>query len=151
MMPAKAPLLLAFPVATWERDGLAAALSKSDLPIGDVHLADRLFWRFEHNDVPAGFGGLEIHGTDALLRSVVTMPPMRGHGVGSAIVAALETEAMIAGAHTMWLLTTKSAPFFARLGYAMRERAAVPEGIRQAQEFATLCPADATVMTKPLA
>lgn len=152
MRPAtEVPRPLAFPLAPWEREGLAAALAKAGLPANDVRETDRLFWRFEHNDVPAGFGGLEVHGKDALLRSVVTLPPMRRQGIGSAIVAALETEARIAGCRNVWLLTTSAPAFFEALGYTQRERAAVPEGIRGTQEFAALCPANATVMTKALA
>jgi GNAT superfamily N-acetyltransferase len=86
--------LLALPLAPWERDGLKAALVKAGLPaehVGDPRL---LFWRFEtHEDVPVGFGGLELHGTDARLHSVVTLPPLRELGMGAAIVAALEDEA----------------------------------------------------------
>lgn len=86
--------LLAMPLAAWERDGLKTALAKAGLPaddIGDPHL---LFWRFESRaNVPAGFGGLEIHHGDALLRSIVTLPPVRRLGMGSAIVAVLEIEA----------------------------------------------------------
>jgi amino-acid N-acetyltransferase len=151
MGPTETPRPLAFPLAPWERDGLAAALAKANLPIGDIREPDRLFWRFEHNDIPVGFGGLEIHGKDALLRSIVTLPPVRRHGIGSAIVAALETEARIAGCRTVWLLTTLAPAFFEALGYTRREHAAVPEGIRGTQEFAALCPADATVMMKALA
>ena len=44
-------------------------------------------------DIPVGFGGLEIHGSDALLRSLVTLPPLRQLGMGAAMVAVLETEA----------------------------------------------------------
>ena len=145
------PRPLAFPLAPWEREGLAAALAKADLATSDIREPDRLFWRFEHNDVPVGFGGLEIHGKDALLRSVVTLPPVRRRGIGGAIVAALETEARFAGCRKVWLLTTLAPAFFEALGYARVDRAAVPEGIRDTQEFAALCPANATAMTKALA
>ena len=82
-----APRLLATPLAAWERDGLKAALAKTGLPADDVGDAELLFWRFESlNDVPVGFGGLEIHGRDALLRSVVILPRLREIGMGRAIV-----------------------------------------------------------------
>lgn len=55
--------LLATPLAAWERDGLKAALVKAGLPADDVGDARPLFWRFETaEDIPVGFGGLEIHG-----------------------------------------------------------------------------------------
>jgi amino-acid N-acetyltransferase len=143
--------LRGFPLAPFERDGLKAALTKAKLPTDDIAAPGRLFWRFEREDMLVGFGGLEIHGRDALLRSVVTLPPLRRRGIGAAIVAALETEALVAGSRTVWLLTTTAAPFFARLGYAVAERDKVPKSMRETQEFASLCPAGATMMTKPLA
>ena len=58
--------LLATPLAAWERDGLAAALVKAGLPADDVGDPNVLFWRFEsYEDVPVGFGGLEVHGSEA--------------------------------------------------------------------------------------
>jgi N-acetylglutamate synthase-like GNAT family acetyltransferase len=149
-MARRAPPLTAIPLAIWERDGLAAALRKSALPADDVTAAEPLFWRFEA-DVPVGFGGLEVHAADALLRSVVTLPPLRNRGYGSAIVVALEAEAMLLKCRSVWLLTTSAARLFERLGYATCDRAAVPEAIRATPQFAALCPASATAMVKRLA
>src|SRR5438132_2386763 len=82
------------PLAAFERDGLRAALIKAGLPVDNLGEPHVQCWRFEtYNDVPVGFGALEIHGADALLRSVVTIPPVRRIGMGRAIVAALEAEA----------------------------------------------------------
>lgn len=143
--------LTAIPLATWERDGLASALRKAGLPAADVGKPDRHFWRYETREgVPVGFGGLEVHGPDALLRSVVTIPPMRGRGFGSAMVAALEAEAALRGCHTIWLLTASSEGFFARLGYVRHDRDNAPEAIRNTEEFASLCPASAALMVKRL-
>jgi N-acetylglutamate synthase-like GNAT family acetyltransferase len=145
------PRLSATPLATWERDGVKAALTKAGLPADDVDSATLLFWRFETDDLtPVGFGGLEIHGEHALLRSVVTLPPMRRRGVGRGIVKALEAEAQFAGCRAIWLLTTTTGELFGRLGYEPCERTNVPAAIRQMQQFAVLCPASATVMTKSL-
>lgn len=144
--------IISFPLAKGERDGLMAALKRAGLPMEDVKEADHLFWRFETADnMPAGFGGLEIHGTDGLMRSVVTLPPVRGRGIGGAIVTAIETEAAIAGCRALWLLTESAVPFFRRLGYQECARAAVPEAIRMTPLFASLCPASATAMVKRLA
>jgi N-acetylglutamate synthase-like GNAT family acetyltransferase len=148
---AVAPRLNAIPLAAWERDGLVAALRKAGLPADDIESPDRLFWRFEAEDLtPVGFGGLEIHGDDALLRSVVTLPPLRHRGIARAIVAALEAEARIAGCRAVWLLTNSARELFDRLGYAECARATVPHAIRETQEFAVLCPSSATAMMKPL-
>jgi N-acetylglutamate synthase-like GNAT family acetyltransferase len=146
------PKLIAHPLRPGERGALAAALTKAKLPTEDVEAPGRLFWRFETtDDVPVGFGGLEVHGEDALLRSLVTLPPVRNRGVGAAMVAALEFEARLHGCRSLWLITTVAADFFARLGYARCERAVVPPGIRETAQFSTLCPASADILKKRLA
>jgi N-acetylglutamate synthase-like GNAT family acetyltransferase len=141
--------LLATPLATWERDGLKAALIKSGLPADGVADGHSLFWRFETAaDIPAGFGGIEVHGGHALLRSVVTLPPLREIGIGSAIVAALESEARLLKCRSIYLVTTSAADFFERLGYAPCARSDVPDAIRGSHHFAQLCCATGTVMVK---
>jgi N-acetylglutamate synthase-like GNAT family acetyltransferase len=145
-----APQLFALPLAPWERDGLKAALKKSGLPASDIEAPDRLFWRFERNDMPVGFGGLEIHGEAALLRSLVTLPPLRSRGFGGAIAAALEVEAKARGCRAVYLLTTDEASFFAGLGYLPCSRRDVPAAIRATEQFTSLCPESATVMVKRL-
>ena len=147
----KLPHLTPFPLASWEREGLKAALRKAGLPCEDVEAPNRLFWRFETDDLmPVGFGGLEVHGHDALLRSVVTLPPLRRKGIGAAIVTLLEVEGRALGVQALWLLTTSAADYFADLGYVTCERMKVPQAIRDTKEFAALCPASAVVMTKRL-
>jgi N-acetylglutamate synthase-like GNAT family acetyltransferase len=141
--------LIATPLAAWERDGLMAALVKAGLPAGDVGDPHLLFWRFEtYEDIPAGFGGLELHAPDALLRSIVTLPQLREIGVGSGIVARLEDEARVHKCRALYLLTNSEADFFARLGYARCEPSDVPEAIRASAQFASLRPADAIAMVK---
>lgn len=132
-----------------EREALARALFNAGLPVDDLDEPGRLFWRYETgDDLPVGYGGLEIHGRDALMRSVVTLPPARRQGVGAAIVAALEVEAVALGVGAVWLLTTSATAFFIARGYAAAERTAVPEVIRATRQFAGLCPASAVVLMK---
>src|SRR5947199_5196949 len=128
--------LLATPLAVWERDGLKAALVKAGLPIDDLDNPHSLFWRFETAaDIPAGFGGLEIHAPDALLRSVVTLPQLRGLGIGRAIVSALEVEARAHRCSCVFVRTASQTQFFARLGYRSCAREQVPEPIRRRRRF----------------
>jgi N-acetylglutamate synthase-like GNAT family acetyltransferase len=141
--------LVGLPLAVWEREGLVAALAKAGLPAADVTSEGPLFWRFENGDVPVGFGGLEIAGEDALLRSVVTLPPMRNRGIGRSIVAALEVEARIRGCRTIWLLTP-AADLFAKMGYRKCGREEVPNPLGERAPFAKLYPASAIAMMKRL-
>jgi N-acetylglutamate synthase-like GNAT family acetyltransferase len=146
---AQARRLQATPLAAWEREGLKAALAGAGLPADDLGAPHLLFWRFEtYEDVPVGFGGLELHGADALLRSVVTLPPLRQVGMGAAIVAALEAEAHANNCRTIYLLTATEDDFFARLGYEPCPRSDVPAAVGASRQFAALCPPTATVMVK---
>ena len=141
--------LLATPLAAWERDGLKTALIKAGLPADDVEDPQPLFWRFEsYQDLPVGFGGLEIHGSDALLRSVVTLPPLRHVGIGATMVGMLETEARARNCRAIYLLTTSQADFFAALGYAPCARSEAPDSVRQSRQFTALCPSTAIAMVK---
>ena len=143
MTEPRRPTPVGLPLAVWEREGLAAALAKAGLAAADVKSDGPLFWRFENDDVPVGFGGLEIFGDQALLRSVLTLPPVRNRGIGSNIVASLELEARVRGCRVVWLMTEKAADFFARLGYRVREQDEIPNTIRDASPFtsagAALC------------
>jgi len=151
MAPSKPPRLFARPLKLGERGALSKALAKASLPVEDLDAPGPLFWRFETTDsMPVGFGGLEIHGEDALLRSLVILPPLRSRGLGAAVVAQLENEAALHGCRAVWLLTEAASGFFDRLGYAKCDRAVVPPKIRETREFAALCPASADVLVKRL-
>ena len=143
------PKLITYPLPIGERSALAAALKNSKLPIEDIEAPGRLFFRFETVEgLSVGFGGLELHASEALLRSVVVLPPVRRQGIGAAIVASLELETQLYECRNLWLITTSAAEFFDLLGYVRCDRAAVPSAIRVTAEFATLCPANAEVLVK---
>ena len=151
MPRAKPPRLFAFPLKLGERGALSRALAKAKLPIDDIESPALLFWRFETADsIPVGFGGLEIYGEDALMRSIVILPPLRSRGLGTAVVSQLETEAAMLKCRAVWLLTDGASKFFDRLGYAKCDRAVVPQTIRETRQFAQLCTETAEVLVKRL-
>jgi amino-acid N-acetyltransferase len=144
------PRLRAVPLATFERDGLKAALNKAGLPSEDVEQSGPLFWRFDsEDDIPAGFAGLELRGPDALLRSLVTLPPRRRAGIGRAMVAVVEQEARLRGCDAIYVLAP-APDYFVRVGYAALSRAAVPEAIRASSQFHSPICAGAAAMMKEL-
>jgi N-acetylglutamate synthase-like GNAT family acetyltransferase len=147
-MHGQRPALFALPLATWERDGLKAALARAGLPADDVAHDGPLFWRFERDDVPVGFAGIEVHGTDAVLRSLITLPPVRQQGVGGAMIDKMEVEARARGASAIYLLTRDFVAFFAKLGYAPCGRDRLPAAIAAAGPFAQASLADGTAMVK---
>ena len=174
-----APRLRATPLAAFERDGLKAALRKVGLPSDDVEQDDLLFWRFEtENDVPVGFGGLEIYrgglevhdvaptdfsplgvsgrdaslqifGRDALLRSIVTLPPLRRRGFGTAIVESIEQEARALGCRAIYLSATNKM-LFVRLGYCACKRGDVPEAVAASSQLRLQATEQTETMVKSL-
>lgn len=142
------PIPVPLPLAVWERDGLAAAVAKAGLPAENLQSPDTVFWRFENDDTPVGFGGLEVYGDQALLRSVVTLPPVRNRGIGTAIVGYLESEARIRGCRVIWLAADKAAELFSGLGYRACEASQAPQAIRDTATFARA--KTTTVMQKRL-
>jgi amino-acid N-acetyltransferase len=129
-------------------EALEAMLAAENLPADDIRQPGRHF--FVYGDNIEGFGGLEVYGTQGLLRSVVIASSRRGAGVGTALIAALEDEAHKRGIETLWLLTTSAADFFIKQGYLPTERSQAPKDIAASQEFAELCPSTATCMRKAL-
>ena len=123
-------------------------LAENDLPCRDVRSKRDSFSVAVCGDERVGVGGVEVYGTDGLLRSIVVERSARDDGVGSAICTALERRASTAGVDALYLLTTTAAGFFARQGYDEIERADAPGAIRETAQFSDLCPATATCMRK---
>ena len=128
---------------------LAWCLDAANLPSADLADPGRLFFRFEANSL-VGYGGLEGEGADRLLRSVVILTDRRGHGLGQALVAALEQEARNLGVERLHLLTTTAAPFSRALSYVDADRGAAPQAVAASREFTALCPASAAYLVKAL-
>lgn len=121
-------------------------LRRADLPENGV--ADQFGNYFVvRDDVRlVGLGGLEVHGSDGLLRSVVVDPQYRGEGVGRRLLefaVALARKMELAG---VYLLTTTAHDYFLERGFADCPRDEAPAGIRDAWEFKTGCPQKAAFM-----
>ncbi|MDQ2104585.1 arsenic resistance N-acetyltransferase ArsN2 [Azospirillum isscasi] len=138
------------PLTDGDLPPLAGLLAANGLPTGDLTMPGRRFWRVEDEDGLLGYGGLEVHGPDGLLRSVVVPPDRRGSGAGRAVTAAVSEEARGLGVERLWLLTTTAADVFERLGFQRTDRASAPPGIAASAQFAGLCPGSAVCMRRDL-
>jgi arsenate reductase (thioredoxin) len=128
-----------------------ALLEAEGLPVSD--LADGTFEHFffaGSDGSPIGLVGLEIHGVDALLRSLVVCESERRKGLGAALVQHAEDYSMSKGVKAIYLLTTTAETFFSGLGYRPIDRTKAPPSIQVTREFASLCPASSTFMAKSL-
>ncbi|MEF2162655.1 arsenic resistance N-acetyltransferase ArsN2, partial [Pseudomonas aeruginosa] len=122
---------------------LRAALTAANLPVDDLTEPGRAFFRFADAGRIFGFGGFELYGENALLRSIVVLPEARGKGQGKAATDLLIQQTAAAGARTAYLLTTNAAPFFERNGFRPIDRSAAPADILTTRQAASLCPSTA--------
>lgn len=130
---------------------ILALLEQASLPTDDLAgPANVRFWIAEAGGQLVGAVGLERYGTDGLLRSLVVVPDARRHGLGAALVEALERDARSDGVARLLLLTETAQTFFARLGYQVIARNAAPQTVQAHPQFHTLCPSSATCMDKSL-
>lgn len=135
---------------TADLDRVEALLKANSLPYEDVRTKPTCFFVAFDETGCIGVGGVEIYGSNGLLRSVVITESSRGQGYGTTLCSALEDYARTNGVATLYLLTTTAAAFFRRNGYVEIDRENVPSSIRRTTEFTDLCPESATCLKKDL-
>ncbi|MDX1438877.1 MAG: arsenic resistance N-acetyltransferase ArsN2 [Rubricoccaceae bacterium] len=132
-------------------EAVAALLKSADLCYEDLTPAHMAHFLAERDgEQLIGTVGLEVTGTDALLRSLVVSPEHRGSGLGVQLVDDIETLARKTGVKNLFLLTTTADGFFDKRGYERIERSSVPAAIAATTEFKTFCPDSAACMQKRL-
>lgn len=131
-------MLTATPVPA-DDTGLRDALILAGLPTDDLTEPGRTFFRFDRYGDAIGFGGFELYGPDALLRSVVVAPEQRGMGLGADVSERLIALARDGGAQRVYLLTTSAAGFFTRLGFTELDRSDAPASILSTRQATTIC------------
>lgn len=129
---------------------LKAALDAARLATDDLEEPGRSFFRIKRGEVTVGFGGYERYAADALLRSMVISPDLRGRGAGRYATKLILQHAFEDGARRAYLLTEEAAPFFEKIGFTRIERADAPESIRETRQASSLCPSSAAMMTMKL-
>lgn len=131
-------------------DHVESLLDRNGLPTMDVEPAQGSFYLASDDTDVVGIGGLEIYGTDALLRSVVVTEPNRRTGIGRTLCETLEEQARTTGVSTLYLLTTTATGFFQRCGYRVVDRETAPPRIQETPQFREHCPSSADCMKKEL-
>jgi amino-acid N-acetyltransferase len=124
----------------------SVALPTSDLT--DAHM--RHFFYIGSPMAPVGLVGVEFHGPDALLRSLVVTPEYRSRGAGARLVEHAERHARNQGAFAVYILTTTAERFFCALGYVAASREQAPVAIKETSEFSSLCPSSSAFLCKRL-
>ncbi|MEI7606658.1 MAG: GNAT family N-acetyltransferase [Rhodospirillaceae bacterium] len=130
---------------------LAEQLRAAGLPTDDLAEPRRRFFRFgDRHDGLVGFIGWECPDGAALLRSLVVAPTQRGRGWSRVMIGWALLRLAESGATDAYILTSTIEPLAIKLGFRTVERAQAPSSIRASRQFASLCPATATLLHRCL-
>jgi N-acetylglutamate synthase-like GNAT family acetyltransferase len=115
-------------------------------------LEDTTLWALQlSSGEVVGTAGLEIYGSQGLLRSVAVIKNKCNQGYGTALVAYVIGEAKKRHMRNLFLLTTTAPEFFRKLGFKEESREKVVGGIVDSAEFKSTCPKTAVLMHLSLA
>ncbi len=104
----------------------------------------------DNNNQLVGVAGLEIYGTDALLRSVAVAPAFRSQGLGRQLTQDRLQWAAKQGISNVYLLTADAGGYWSRHGFSEIQRADAPPSIRATSQWSGGCSSSATAMKKQL-
>lgn len=138
------------PAKAFDRDAILDLLRMEGLPFEGVAGAEERFLVLRRAGEVIGVCGLEAHGPDALLRSLVVDPLHRGGRLGDRLLDESLARARQRGFRDLYLLTTTALGFFAARGFVACARDSAPAAIRDSWEFRTGCPATARLMRRTL-
>jgi GNAT superfamily N-acetyltransferase len=85
-----------------DRSAVEALLTRERLPLDGVAEHFATFVVAESGAERVGAGGLELHGTFGLVRSVVVAPDVKGHGVGKGLAQQLLSQARARGLEAVY-------------------------------------------------
>jgi amino-acid N-acetyltransferase len=131
-------------------DPMLSLLAANGLPIDGVRDILRSSVVARQNGRLVGMAAIEIYPEGGLLRSVAVDQALRGTGVGIRLARAAIDAARTLRLPALYLLTATAEGFFPKFGFERITRAGVPPSVLASVEFATACPASATVMVKRL-
>ena len=112
--------------------GLAEAVH---LPTEGIAEAMEYFWVARAGERIVGTVGLEVYDDMALLRSLAVTPACQHTGLGRALTETVLSYLTTRQFRAVYLLTTTAEVFFARHGFCIVARDAVPAGVQQSVEF----------------
>jgi N-acetylglutamate synthase-like GNAT family acetyltransferase len=139
------------PLARLDLTAPRQALRDAGLPADDLDADGVTLYAFEEDGAVVGYGGLEMVGDDALIRSIVVVPARRRRGFGRRIVEQALMNAARCGARRAFLLTTDARAYFEALGFAVIDRKDAPPAILATRQATGLCPVSAVLMVRALA
>jgi amino-acid N-acetyltransferase len=105
------------------------------LPSEGIAEAMEYFWVARAGEHIVGTVGLEVYDDMALLRSLAVTPARQHTGLGRALTETALSYLTTRQFRAVSLLTTTAEEFFARHGFCLVARDAVPASVQQSVEF----------------
>jgi amino-acid N-acetyltransferase len=105
------------------------------LPPEGIAEAMEYFWVARAGERIVGTVGLEVYNDMALLRSLAVTPARQHTGRGRALTETALSYLITRQFRAVYLLTTTAEAFFARHGFCLVARDAVPASVQQSVEF----------------
>lgn len=133
-----------------DETGVLLLLREAGLPTDEVGEWLPRYVVAEEGGEIVGVAGLEVHGDDGVLRSVVVEPSRQGSGLGGRLAATIIASARQAGLRRLYLLTTTAESYFPRHGFRPIPRDEASPAVRESVEFQEACPDSAVAMVLEL-
>jgi N-acetylglutamate synthase-like GNAT family acetyltransferase len=105
------------------------------LPPEGIAEAMEYFWVARASERIVGTVGLEVYDDMALLRSLAVTPTRQHAGLGRALTETALSYLTTRQFRAVYLLTTTAEAFFARHGFCLVARDAVPASVQPSVEF----------------
>ena len=105
------------------------------LPPEGIAEAMEYFWVARAGERIIGTVGLEVYDDMALLRSLAVTPARQHTGLGRALIETALSYLTTRQFCAVYLLTTTAEAFFARQGFCLVARDAVPASVQQSVQF----------------
>ena len=127
-------------------DEIVNLLSSVGLPSEDVgsHLDGFIVAKDGYKLV--GVVGMQLYGSDTLLRSLAVHPESRSRGIARQLFQRIVVSAQDHGAKRLYLLTTTIEGLCEKWGFRKIDRKDVPKRISNTAEFKGLCPKTAVCL-----
>lgn len=135
-----------------DRPAIASLLSTAKLAALDsaAQFGPQYVVAVDASGILAGVAGLELYGSDALLRSVAVAPSLRSNGLGQRLTEDRMKWAAEQGIKRAYLLTTDARGYWERYGFEVISRGDAPPGVRGSTQWAGGCSESAVAMRKAL-
>jgi amino-acid N-acetyltransferase len=135
-----------------DRPAVASLLSTAKLAALDsaAQFGPQYVVAVDASGILAGVAGLELYGSDALLRSVAVAPSLRSNGLGQRLTEDRMRWAAEQGIKRAYLLTTDARGYWERYGFEVISRGDAPPGVQGSTQWAGGCSESAVAMRKAL-